>query len=60
MICSSKYFLGDYNIIEPPECVDIIATTCSLNNIGTGKKTFLYKLQSIYNYSYKHYMLYNI
>ena len=49
-----KHILGDYNMIEPLECVDIVVTACSLSNIGRGKgkKTFLYKFQLVYNYSY--------
>ena len=37
-----KHILGDYNMIEPFECVDLVATACSLSDIGRGKekKTF--------------------
>ena len=37
-----NYILGDYNMIEPLECVDFVATACSLSNIGRGKEKNLF------------------
>ena len=37
-----KHILCDYNIIEPLEGVDIIATACRLSDIGAGQEKNLF------------------